>query len=468
MIKSFKTKLLLWTGLLFALILIVIGSLVYFTLDEYLYSRVDNRLSAECRELSKVVRFRDGAIALSDSSEWTEVEHAEVGQHAIYLRISTTEGHFLGASKNEEHLTFDIPYMPLAAGELRLTTQKLDSLLFRRADLHVPASARSEAVIITSLMHIGEMDEFLTFIRRAFFLLTPLFILLGLVGIHFLSQRVFRPIARITETAQLMLSSGELGHNIASDNTDEEIRQLIDTLNSLFSKLKRTTEQIRAFSANASHELRTPLTVIRGHVEVALSRERTVEEYKQALELILNESQSMTRIIENLLQLARMDRRKQDLQMELLHLDRLLLSLKGELEKKGREADIALSFAVDIRAEIAGNRDALKLLIFNLVENAIKYNKKGGRVHVSLSQYDSGYKLSVEDTGIGINKEDLQSIFERFYRVESSRSRQAGGSGLGLSIVQWIAAEHKAEIKVDSVPDEGTRIDVIFPVVEYE
>ncbi len=468
MIKSFKTKLLLWTGLLFALILIFIESLVYFTLDEYLYNRVDTRLSDECGELGEVVRYRDGHIFLADSSEWTEVEHAEVGQHAIYLRIGTTEGRFLGASKNEEHLPFEVPHLPLAEGELRLTTQELDSLLFRRADYYVPASEKSEAVIITSLMHIGEMNEFLTFIRRAFFVLTPLFILLGLLGIHFLSQRVFRPIARITETAQLMLSSGELGHNISSDNTDEEIRQLIDTLNSLFSKLKRTTEQIRAFSANAYHELRTPLTVIRGHVEVALGRERTVAEYKQALELILTESQSMTRIIENLLQLARMDHRKQDLQMELLRLDSLLRDLDPELRKKAADAGIGLSFAVETRAEIAGNRDALRLLLFNLVENAIKYNKKGGSVHVSLSPCESGYKLSVEDTGIGINKEDVQSIFERFYRVEGSRSREAGGSGLGLSIVQWIAAEHKAEIKVDSTPGRGTRIDVIFPVVEYE
>ncbi len=468
MIKSFKTKLLLWTGLLFALILIIIESLVYFTLDEYLYNRVDARLSNECRELGKVVRYHEGRIALSDSSEWTEVEHAEVGRHAIYLQASTPDGRFLGASENEEHLILKIPHLSLTEGELRLSNQKLDTLLFRRADYYVPASSLTDAVVLTSLMHIGEMDEFLTFIRRAFFVLTPLFILLGLLGIHFLSQRVFRPIARITETAQLMLSSGELGHNIASDNTDEEIRQLIDTLNRLFAQLKHTTEQIRAFSANASHELRTPLTVIRGHVEVALGRERTVAEYKQALELILNESQSMTRIIENLLQLARMDHRKQDLQMELLHLDGLLRDLDPELRKKAEEAGITLSFAVETRAEIAGNRDALRLLLFNLVENAIKYNKKGGSVHVSLSPCESGYKLSVEDTGIGINKEDVQSIFERFYRVEGSRSREAGGSGLGLSIVQWIAAEHKAEIKVDSTPGRGTRIDVIFPVVEYE
>ncbi|MFQ6041967.1 MAG: sensor histidine kinase, partial [Candidatus Poribacteria bacterium] len=215
--------------------------------------------------------------------------------------------------------------------------------------------------------------------------------------------------------------------------------------------------------ADASHELRTPLTVMRGQTEVTLRRKRPDEEYRQVLESNLEEMEWMSRIVENLLTLSRADAGEIQLEVRPVQLEQLLSDAYEECKALALSKNIEVF--LDKAEEVAVPGDELKLrqLLLNLIDNAVKYTPEGGRVRLSLKKDGKFARLQVTDTGIGISQEDLPRIFDRFFRVDKARSREMGGSGLGLSIVQWIINAHQGRIEVDSKLGEGSCFTVWLP-----
>ncbi len=228
-------------------------------------------------------------------------------------------------------------------------------------------------------------------------------------------------------------------------------------------ELRRYERSRREFVANVSHELKTPIAVLKSLLET-LYEEEDREEKKSFLEKALKRVEDMRRLVEDLLILTKLESGEERIKREDVDLRLLVEEVFDLLEPQAKERNISLVNSIDKELRVKGDWDKLFLLLKNLVDNAIKYNKEGGRVEVKAKKNHSHVQLQVQDTGLGIPKEHIPFIFERFYRVDPSRSRNLGGTGLGLSIVKHIALSHGGKIEVQSKEGVGSTFSVFLPL----
>ena len=287
----------------------------------------------------------------------------------------------------------------------------------------------------------------------------------ALGGGLWLADRALRPVQTITQAAQT-ISETDLNRRLNLKGRDE-LAQLANTFDGMLGRLQAAFERQRQFVADASHELRTPLTIVNLESSRALASKRTADEYRRALGVIRSENEFMSHLVNDLLTLARMDAGQMALEKTPLDLSDLALEAVERLAQLAERKNVRLETGDLPEALISGDRRYLLQMLSNLVENGIKYT--GGearRVHVETGLEGDSAWVRVSDSGPGIPPEHLPQLFERFYRVDQARSRAAedesAGSGLGLSIVQWIAAAHGGEVRVESAPGVGTTFEVRF------
>jgi signal transduction histidine kinase len=249
----------------------------------------------------------------------------------------------------------------------------------------------------------------------------------------------------------------------------------------MISRLDQSFRQIKQFSSDASHELKTPLTILKGEVEVTLRKERPPQEYQQTLKSNLEEINRMSKIVEDLLLLSRAETGEVRLSKEDINLTDILNEVVTQMDRLAKSKGLYLSTSNHYQdIHIFGDALRIRELFINLIENGIKYTEEGGSIHIILQkenapparsqsdreQGENGEfaKVIISDTGIGIAKEDQERIFSRFFRVDKARSREQGGSGLGLSICKWIVEAHQGEIKVESELGKGSSFIVKLPL----
>jgi signal transduction histidine kinase len=234
----------------------------------------------------------------------------------------------------------------------------------------------------------------------------------------------------------------------------------------MISRLEKSIKKIKQFSGDVSHELRTPLTIIRGEIEVLLRKERSREEYQKTLKSTLEEADYLERIIDDLLFLSRIEALEKKEFDKPVQLDEVLLKVAESLELAAKKKNITLDIKTVEPAQIKGEEILMERMVSNIIDNAIRYTPSGGKVEVGLENKDGKPMLQVQDTGIGIPEESLSLIFDRFYVVDKSRSKETGGLGLGLSIVKQVADSHGAEIEVQSELNKGTTFLLRFKRME--
>jgi heavy metal sensor kinase len=280
----------------------------------------------------------------------------------------------------------------------------------------------------------------------------------GLGGGWILTNRALQPIHDISKAAT-QISAGDLSRRINVADTDSELGQLANLLNATFSRLEAAFAQQKQFTADAAHELRTPLAVLISETQTALTRPRTVEEYRETVEACLEAAQRMRALTHSLLELARFDAGQEQIVRAPFDLAETARECVTEAKKIARERGIRI--VADLQpAPTNGDSARVAQVITNLLTNAIHYNKEGGEVRVTTRTEGAGAVLVVKDSGVGIPAEDLPHIFERFYRADPSRTRGAGHSGLGLAISKAIIDAHNGTISVESAVGQGTRFTV--------
>ena len=287
-------------------------------------------------------------------------------------------------------------------------------------------------------------------------------LLLGLTGGWWLVRRALQPINDISATAA-KISTGNLSQRINVAETESELGKLTAVLNSTFARLESAFTQQQQFTADAAHELRTPVSVILTQTQTALSRERAVAEYRETVEACERSAQRMRRLIESLLELARLDAGQETLKQLRFNLAGTVNGCVEQLKPVAsqRNVDILTELAP---VEITGDAERLAQVVTNLLVNAIQYNRPGGEVRVKLEAQPGLAVLIVTDTGSGISAEDLPHVFERFYRGDKSRTVFNGHAGLGLAISRAIVEAHGGTIEVASRTDRGTTFTVRLPV----
>lgn len=289
---------------------------------------------------------------------------------------------------------------------------------------------------------------------------------LGLAGVggYFLARRALRPIERMARRAD-EINAERLGARLEVENPNDELGRLASAFNDTFARLERSFEQLRRFTSDASHELRTPLTAIRSVGEVGLRKPGTAEHYREVIASMLEEAGRLTRLVESLLAIARADAGQIQLtrtSMAVLPFVREIGSLLEVLaEEKGQSLVIQGTDTVNVQAD----RAILRQILINLFDNAIKYSPAGGHVSVRvLRATGQTVSIEVEDSGPGIPLEHRDRVFDRFYRVDEGRSREAGGAGLGLALAKWGAEAHGGRLDLISPPHGGCIFRLSLPV----
>jgi two-component system, OmpR family, sensor kinase len=282
-----------------------------------------------------------------------------------------------------------------------------------------------------------------------------------LVGWYVIS-RALRPIASMSSTAA-SISASNLTQRIDMRDTDSELGQLAGVLNQTFGRLQEAFERQTQFTADASHELRTPISVVLAQTQMALSKPREEKAYREALSSCQRAALRMKSLIDQLLTLARFDGANANPQHSLLDLEILVTEAGELLQPLAEEKGIVLAWNT-ITAPVWGDKNQLSQLLTNLIANAIRYNSENGKIELLLQVKEQQAILTVHDTGMGIPEESLPHVFDRFYRVDRVRSRNDGGSGLGLSICKAIVESHSGTINVESQLEQGTTVTVILPL----
>ncbi|WP_240473268.1 sensor histidine kinase [Oceanobacillus caeni] len=229
-------------------------------------------------------------------------------------------------------------------------------------------------------------------------------------------------------------------------------------------ELKKLELMRKDFVANVSHELRTPITSIRGFAETLLEDDlKNKEVAKEFLTIIYNESDRMQLLIEDLLTLSRLEQENVQLVVNEIDVEGLLKDIIPAYQMKARKKKISIAFSMDEKLNFKADKEKIKQIIINLLDNAIHYTQEQGKVFLTIDSTEEYVHIHVSDTGMGIDKAALPRIFERFYRVDKARSRNTGGTGLGLAIVKHIVDVHDGKIVIDSEINKGTDIHIYLP-----
>jgi heavy metal sensor kinase len=281
-------------------------------------------------------------------------------------------------------------------------------------------------------------------------------------GGYFLIKRALKSVDRIAKTAE-QITHHNLSERLPVAQTGDELERLSISVNRMIARLDEAFQTTRRFLADASHELRTPLTVIKGELEEVVSSKNLSEESRERTGSVLEEVERLTHIVEGLLAVARLDAGEAQREWLRFDLAELVATTADQMKLLAEDQRVTLVCNTASRVEVEGDHARLKQVIVNLLDNAIKYTPEGGSIHLSVRAQDRAV-LEIVDTGIGIPKDELAHVFERFFRVDKARSRNVEGTGLGLAIVKSICTAHGAEIETESAIGRGSCFRVKLPL----
>ncbi len=311
------------------------------------------------------------------------------------------------------------------------------------------------------------INKSLNFLALSFALGALLLIGIVWTGGFILTRRALQPVDEIIVSVN-DITSTNLDKRLPVPHLENEIMRLVRTFNELLDRLAKSFEMQKAFIADASHELRTPLSILMSDIETALKSLNDTTKMKESLNNSVLEIERMARIVDDLHLLARSDSGQINLQKKAIRLDEVLMATVSRCQILARQNKTTLHIdKIDI-VEYKGDEELLIRALSNLVYNAIKYSNQNSTVELNLYKKEDVAYFSVIDEGIGISQEDQKKIFDRFYRIDSSRSRDTGGSGLGLAIAKWICEIHNGAIKVVSEPGKGSRFTIELPLLELK
>jgi two-component system OmpR family sensor kinase len=451
--------------MLLAIILILFSVLLNYFLAKRLHESVDNSLTVSATVVATSATMRLSNSPLPGLNQLFE-QFMNQGNLNKFYRIYDGSGNVGSRSKNISASQFPLSqsaYAEALEGRNSYETFKVGAQQPIRV-ITMPILLEGKLI---NLVQVGTsleaVQETLRNLKIFLFTAVPSVLILAALFARFMARRALKPISRIIDTAREIGQGQELSKRIPVLKIKDELGQLALTFNEMMNRLENSFAQMRQFSSDASHELRTPLTVLKGQNELVLSKQRKLEEYQEVISSNLEEINYMSKVLEDLFVLSKSDENQINLDCKPVDLRALVEEVCKHAEVLAEEKNMKIVIAFLEPTEVKGDEVRLRQMVWNVLQNGIKYTQRGGELKISLKNEDEFVLLSVQDTGIGIPEEDLPLIFNRFYRVDKARTRDEGGSGLGLSICKQIAEAHKGKIEVESKLGVGTRFKIRLP-----
>jgi len=463
--RSIRFQLIVWYASLLLGGLLVLGAAAYVALERYLVSALRESQMRRARQIAQLVTEGSKKSVVAKVGGEIEARYAP-SLNDRFVRISRENGEVLYLSGTPASLSFSPSTLPPPIWSSQPETARRISLGNRREMLvtsHTVAVQGGERYLVETGAMLDEVQQDLR--QWLIILIAGLPVVAGIAvgGGYFLIKRALTPVDKIAASAE-RIGSHNLSERLPIANTGDELERLSITLNHMIQRLEEAFQHSRRFMADASHELRTPLTVLRGELESVVQEPRLEPEVRERVGSALEELERLVNIVEGLFAISRLDAGEAQAEIVKFDLGKLAASTTDQMSLLGEDKNITIACAAANDVWVEGDRARMKQVIVNLLDNAIKYTQQGGEVGLKVGARDSKAILEVTDTGMGIPKESLPRVFERFYRVDEARSRELGGAGLGLSIVKSICAAHHGRVEAASTPGEGSIFRVELPL----
>lgn len=416
----------------------------------------DDQLREQASLTLATVQTRNGTI------QFDPAQSAAARRIGSFVRVIDRDGRVVAdTSRTLGEIPLDQKDVTAAlAGQTRFSSVRVSRQWIRIVSLPVAAPTATEGVLQVGLPR-GEIDEVLHEVLVAILVAAPAAVVVSLAGGYFLARRALAPVAAISQLAG-KIGGDDLHARLALELPDDELGQLAATFDGMLARIETAFERQRRFTGDAAHELRTPLALMRGRIDLARSRPRTIDEHLTTLDGLDRDLARLSGVVGALLSLARSDTGRLVVERDVLDLAATIRQVVDQYSDQAATAGVELRSDLH-PAEVEADEDLVVQVLVNLMDNALAHTTFGGNVAIGCQANGSEVALWVADTGSGMDAEHLERVFDRFYRVDRGRGRGAGGVGLGLSICRAIADAHGGSILLTSALGEGTRVELTLP-----
>ena len=463
-IKSTRFKTAIWYSLVFLILEIVIGSVIYFYLRNSLYTQLDLSLTKQCELIYNFVNEKSidlyefkpdsiyaspdelvydlafEAVALNPNNTFIQIRFKD----KIIFKTENLRGSHTdlrdSSSQNQLIKTFS---------DEKLSPHKMRAAVFNKNGYQI-ITAFPVVLINDALNSLTDLYVFIA----------PIFFLISVIGGTVISIKSLSRIDSIIDRTKY-ITTRNLDEKISGDEFDDEYGRLAKTMNEMIIRIKKSIDYMNQFSISAAHELKTPLTILRGEIELALRSKMTPVDYKEVLQSNLDETLRLINIVDKLFFISKTDHSLIKLNKEKTELNRFVSSVVEAMKTVAEDKEVKLIFIEDERVYAEIDKGLMNQVIYNLIENAIKFSDEGKKVEIRIGKNNSNKALiSFTNEGEYIPPELHKKIFERFFRIDSSRNRGTGGAGLGLSVVKAILEMHGGDITVESNSNGLTKFTI--------
>jgi two-component system OmpR family sensor kinase len=481
MFDSVRVRLTVWYSAVLAIVLVLVSATTYFIVRKTSMQRTDGDLAVLAdsflvtfqAELADAPNMQGSAIL--SAARQSMVEHRSNNDIFFVLGpggeiIVSSNDTLSPGVRSDRSLASALASSEFQSftkiresKEVGLETIRAEHSRFRAYSRQFQANGQNYLLVILHSLHA--QYEVLETIWLTFAWMILVGLLLAGTGGYILARRSMAPVVAMGAHAR-RIGATNLHERLPVLNANDELGQLATIFNDLLNRLDQSFERQRRFIADASHELRTPLAILRGEAEVAMSQQgRTAEDYLESLGILHEETSRLIKIVEDLFTLTRADSGQYPISHEDVYLEEVVADCAHSARTLAREKNIGLSVDAASECLVRGDRELLRRMILNLLDNAIKYSAEGGRVNVACLATTATCEVHVTDTGPGIPPELRDRIFERFFRADPARSRSGreGGAGLGLSIALWIAQAHHGRLELVGSDATGSHFALFLP-----
>ncbi len=443
--------------------LFILSIFFVFYLKGIVYKPVDTNLLKKAKELDKLISsttFRFSFLNVYGRRFEIDLSKAQLWIYSsvyskYYFQLRTPDGKLIEKSASLGKLT-----LPYSKDMGKIVTVKLKDRYIRLVNLN----DKKNQILVQVGYNVQSERNMLT--RFEIIVFSTLFFILFIsyLSAFYVSQRSLEPLNELNKQI-LDITEHNLDKKILLGNVPEELKDLVNSFNLLLERLSRAFKREKRFISDVSHELKTPVSVVLMQCDIALRKEREKEEYRKALETVRDTAKMMSNLIEKMLMISKLDALDSSMFKE-VNVKDVVRETYQLLRCKAQESDVNVKLNIDEdEPMVKGDKTLLIEMVLNILDNAIKYNKRGGSVEIILKRENGNINIIVEDSGIGMKSNEMDRIFDEFYRIDVSRSKEKEGFGLGLSIVKKIVELHGGRISVKSVPSKGTTVKITLPSI---
>jgi signal transduction histidine kinase len=450
---SFKNRIafnyIVTTALLIFVVFFIIYSIVKFSV----YSHVNTDITSEVKKHIDEIKIEGNTFYLIHREEWKEREHNTLDVNPVFIQFTDSNGNVIEKSPNLKRSS--LAFKPDQA-ENKLFDTKLANSAIRQIQVPIYEKTKIIGYIIIA-MSLEDATMVLNNLAEVLIIAFPIILILLFIIARFIAGRFIKPISSIITTSNIITTDNLTSRILLPPNKDE-LYVLSQTINNLLDRIETAIEREKQFTSDASHELRTPLTVIKGTLEVLIRKPRDHAEYEEKINFCVKEVNRLNHLVDQLLLLARFENQKQTIKTEKVYLNALFLDTIARHSSaiKVKKIGVSNDFSKDFYFET--DLYLFSIVINNLISNAVKYSNENGSLTIEIKESNSKIECHIIDSGIGIPQEDLESIYNPFYRSKSSDHPEIKGTGLGLSIVNRLCSLLAIKIVINSQESKGTSV----------